>query len=99
MYSLTFNFQVRREDCPEEKKNKLTRELHALVKGNIKVINMKRAATQHPSFDYFSVTLILLYFYQTFTILVIILIEEGFHCHFYRLDIVNNNISERTWRL
>jgi len=28
--------EVRREDCPEEKKNKLTRELHALVKGNIK---------------------------------------------------------------
>jgi hypothetical protein len=28
---------VRREDCPEEKKERLTQELHSLVQGNIKV--------------------------------------------------------------
>jgi hypothetical protein len=28
---------VRREDCPEEKKERLTQELHTLVQGNIKV--------------------------------------------------------------
>ena len=30
--------EVRKEDCPDEKKNKLTKELHKLVKGNIKKI-------------------------------------------------------------
>jgi len=30
--------EVRKEDCPEEKKSKLTTELHSLVKGNIKKI-------------------------------------------------------------
>ncbi len=28
---------MRREDCPEEKKERLTQELHSLVQGNIKV--------------------------------------------------------------
>merc|ERR1712123_143306 len=28
--------EVRKEDCPEQKKEKLTTDLHALVKGNIK---------------------------------------------------------------
>ena len=39
------NIKVRRGDCPEDKKKKLTKELHDLVKGNIKVISMKSAAT------------------------------------------------------
>jgi len=30
--------EVRREDCPEDKKDKLLKELHSLVKGNIKKI-------------------------------------------------------------
>merc|ERR1712025_1381601 len=30
--------EVRKEDCPEQKKEKLTKDLHELVKGNIKKI-------------------------------------------------------------